>query len=454
MNEQKTTEAKQPMNTIAKEFNLIARPTQELEGRFQVPGDKSISHRSIMLGAIAEGTTRVANFLQGDDSMATLQAFRDMSIDIELSADEVIIKGAGMYGLKPAKKALWLGNSGTAMRLMTGLLSAQSFACELTGDASLSSRPMARVSTPLAAMGANISSVDGHAPLSIRPVSRLHGIDYQLPVASAQIKSALLFAGLYADSATIIREPGVTRNHSELMMQSFGVTIERHDADKHNSWLQLTPAKQLIAQDITVPGDISSSAFFLVAASIAAKADVVIEAVGINATRSGVLDILRLMGANIALSNTRLLGSEPVADLHIKPAQLQAIDIPEHLVPLAIDEFPVLFIAAACAQGTTRLRGAAELRVKESDRISTMVEGLQQLGIQAQALEDGADIQGGTMTGGEVKSHDDHRIAMAFVVASMAAQQPIRILQCRNIHTSFPGFVGLAQKIGFQLDID
>lgn len=444
-----TQHAEQP-----REFDLIAQPAQELEGRFQVPGDKSISHRSIMLGAIAQGTTRVRNFLQGDDSMATLQAFRDMSVDIEQNAGEVIIQGVGMHGLQPAQQALWLGNSGTAMRLMTGLLAAQSFASELTGDASLSSRPMARVSEPLASMGADISSVDGHAPLHIQPVASLHGIDYQLPVASAQIKSALLFAGLYAKTATIIREPGVTRNHSELMMQAFGVTIERHEIDKSNSWVQLTPPKELISQDIIVPGDISSSAFFLVAASIAAKADVLIEAVGINATRSGVLDILRLMGANITLSNQRLLASEPVADVHIKPAQLQAIDIPEHLVPLAIDEFPVLFIAAACAQGTTRLRGAAELRVKESDRISTMVEGLQQLGIQATALEDGADIEGGTLTGGTVNSYHDHRIAMAFVVASMAAQQPIRVLQCRNIDTSFPGFVALAQQIGFDLTID
>ena len=438
----------------SKEFNLIAKPTQALKGKIKVPGDKSISHRSIMLGAIAEGTTRVSNFLQGDDSMATLQAFREMSVDIQQSADEVIIKGVGMHGLRPAKQALWLGNSGTAMRLMAGLLAAQPFASELTGDASLSSRPMTRVSKPLTAMGADISSVDGHAPLKIKPVSGLHGIDYQLPVASAQIKSALLFAGLYADSVTTIKEPGITRNHSELMMQAFGVDIKKKETSQHTHWLQLTPAKKLIGQNIAIPGDISSSAFFLVAASIAAKADILIEEVGINASRSGVIDILRLMGADIELRNKRFLASEPVADLYIKPSPLKAIDIPEHLVPLAIDEFPAIFIAAACAQGTTRLRGAAELRVKESDRISTMVEGLQTLGIQATALEDGANIKGGVMKGGEVNSYHDHRIAMAFVIASMAAQQPIRILQCKNIHTSFPGFIQLAQKIGFNLYFD
>ena len=428
------------------EFDLIAQPAKTVEGRVQVPGDKSISHRSIMLGAIATGVTRVRNFLQGDDSLATLQAFQQMGVKIEENNKEIVIHGVGKHGLSQPEQPLWLGNSGTAMRLMTGLLSAQPFASTLIGDESLSSRPMTRVTKPLHTMGATINATgSGHAPLHIEPVSQLQGIEYTLPIASAQIKSSVLFAGLYADSVTTIHEPSITRNHTELMMQAFGVDIKTNDA------IVLNPANSLIGQDITIPGDISSSAFFLVAATLAAQGDMVIEQVGINPTRAGVIDILQLMGADLRIDNRRECGCEGVADIRIRPAQLHGIDIPERLVSLAIDEFPVLFIAAACAKGTTRLTGAAELRVKESDRISAMVEGLQRLGIKSKALDDGAVIEGGTMTGGTVNSYHDHRIAMAFAIASLVASDPIHIRQCRNIQTSFPDFIDLANRVGLSL---
>lgn len=430
------------------EFHLD--PGGVLKGRIRVPGDKSISHRSIMLGSLAEGVTRVSGFLEGEDSLATLRAFRAMGVEIEgPEAGRVTIRGVGMHGLKQPDGPLDLGNSGTSMRLLAGLLAGQGFEATLTGDASLSTRPMRRVTEPLARMGARIETTEaGTAPLHIRPVEKLHGIDYEMPVASAQVKSAILLAGLYAEGETCVTEPAPTRDHTERMLRGFGYEVRRQ-----GSRICLAGGARLMACDIDVPADISSAAFFLVGASIAPGSDLLLEHVGMNPTRDGVITILRLMGADIEVSNERDVGGEPVADLRVRHAHLQGIHIPEELVPLAIDEFPALFVAAACAEGETVLSGAEELRVKESDRIQVMADGLRILGIEAHPTPDGMVIQGGTLGGGEVLSHADHRIAMAFAMAALRASGSIRIRDCDNVNTSFPGFARLAAEAGLNIEV-
>ncbi|GGJ79174.1 bifunctional prephenate dehydrogenase/3-phosphoshikimate 1-carboxyvinyltransferase [Pseudomonas matsuisoli] len=438
------------VDTMHSENDMIfnAQPGGTLSGRVRVPGDKSISHRSIMLGSLAEGTTEVSGFLEGEDALATLQAFRDMGVVIEGPLHgRVTIHGVGMNGLKAPPGPLYLGNSGTSMRLLSGLLAAQAFDTELTGDASLSKRPMNRVAVPLREMGAVIETgADGRPPLKIKGAQRLKGMHYDMPVASAQVKSSLLLAGLYADGQTSVTEPAPTRDHTERMLRGFGypVTTEGNTA-------RLTGGHHLKGGAIEVPADISSAAFFLVAASIAEGSELVLEHVGINPTRTGVIDILQLMGADLTLQNQREVGGEPVADIRVRSAPLKGIDIPEALVPLAIDEFPVLFVAAACAQGRTVLTGAEELRVKESDRIQSMADGLKVLGVHAEATPDGIVIEGGKMGGGEVDSHGDHRIAMAFSVASLRASAPIRIHDCANVATSFPNFLELAKRVGLRV---
>ncbi len=432
--------------------NYITKPGGKLSGEFRVPGDKSISHRSIMLGSLAEGTTEVTGFLEGEDSLATLQSFRDMGVVIEgPHRGRVTVHGVGLHGLKTPPNALYLGNSGTSMRLLSGLMSAQNFDVEMTGDASLSKRPMNRVADPLRTMGAVIDSAEnGRPPLKITGGQPLKGIHYELPMASAQVKSCLLLAGLYAEGETTVIEPAPTRDHTERMLKGFGYPVEV-DGPK----VTVRPGGKLTATAIDVPSDISSAAFFMVAASIAKDSDITLQHVGINPTRIGVINILRLMGANIELLNEREVGGEPVADLRIRGAQLKGIQIPEDQVPLAIDEFPSIFIAAACAEGTTVLTGAEELRVKESDRIQAMVDGLQILGVDAQGTEDGAIIKGfgseGSFNGGEVESVDDHRIAMSFTIASLRANAPILVKDCANVATSFPGFVELASGCGIQV---
>jgi 3-phosphoshikimate 1-carboxyvinyltransferase len=431
-----------------KDLTYIANPGGSLSGRIRVPGDKSISHRSIMLGSLAEGTTEVEGFLEGEDALATLQAFRDMGVVIEgPNNGRVTIHGVGLHGLKAPAGPLYLGNSGTSMRLLSGILSAQAFDTTLTGDASLSKRPMNRVANPLREMGAVIETAEeGRPPMIIRGGQRLKGIHYDMPMASAQVKSCLLLAGLYAEGETSIKEPAPTRDHTERMLQGFGypVTVESNVA-------KVRSGAKLTANRIEVPADISSAAFFLVAGSIAENSELVLEHVGINPTRTGVIDILRLMGGDITLENQREVGGEPVADLRVRSATLKGIEIPEELVPLAIDEFPVLFVAASCADGRTVLRGAEELRVKESDRIQVMADGLNILGVSATPTPDGVVIEGGPMGGGEVESHGDHRIAMAFSVASLRASAPIRIRDCANVATSFPGFLELAAKAGIRV---
>ncbi len=435
--------------------NYVAKPGGKLSGEFRVPGDKSISHRSIMLGSLAEGTTEVTGFLEGEDSLATLQSFRDMGVVIEgPHRGRVTVHGVGLHGLKIPPNALYLGNSGTSMRLLSGLMAAQSFDVEMTGDVSLSKRPMDRVANPLREMGAVIESADkGRPPLKIKGGQPLKGIHYVLPMASAQVKSCLLLAGLYAEGETTVIEPAPTRDHTERMLKGFGYPV-----DVDGPKVTVRPGGKLMATAIDVPSDISSAAFFMVAASIAKDSDITLQHVGINPTRVGVINILRQMGANIEMLNEREVGGEPVADLRIRSAQLKGIQIPEDQVPLAIDEFPAIFIAAACAEGATVLTGAEELRVKESDRIQAMVDGLQILGVDAVGTEDGAIIKGfgseGSFNGGEVDSVDDHRIAMSFTIASLRANAAIVVKDCANVATSFPGFVELASGAGIQVSVE
>jgi 3-phosphoshikimate 1-carboxyvinyltransferase len=427
---------------------FLAQPGGSVNGRIRVPGDKSISHRSIMLGSLADGVTEVEGFLEGEDALATIQAFRDMGVVIEgPHKGRVTVHGVGLDGLKAPAGALYMGNSGTSMRLLSGLLAAQPFDTTLTGDPSLSKRPMNRVAKPLREMGAVIETgPEGRPPLTIRGGQKLMGMHYEMPMASAQVKSCLLLAGLYAGGETAVTEPAPTRDHTERMLRGFGYPVAVDGATA-----TVKSGHRLTGTQIEVPADISSAAFFLVAASIAEGAELVLEHVGINPTRTGVIEILKLMGGDITLENPREVGGEPVADLRVRAAKLKGIDIPEDLVPLAIDEFPVLFIAAACAEGRTVLRGAEELRVKESDRIQVMADGLQALGVKAEPTPDGIVIHGGPIGGGDVWAHGDHRIAMSFSVASLRATAPIRIHDCANVATSFPNFLALSEQVGIRV---
>ena len=446
-------------DTIDPKSNVIfnVEPGGALSGQIRVPGDKSISHRSIMFGSLAVGTTEITGFLEGEDSLATLQAFKDMGVHIEgPNNGKVCIKGVGMHGLKTPSGPLNLGNSGTSMRLLAGLLTGQSFNTVLTGDASLSGRPMRRITEPLSDMGAVIGTTEnGTAPLSICGDQAIRGIDYTMSVASAQVKSCLLLAGLYAQGRTCVTEPAPTRDHTERMLAGFGYPVERISHDKNSSTACVDGGGKLIATNVEVPADISSAAFFMVGASIAAGSDIVLQHVGINPTRLGVVNILQLMGADLTVNNEREVGGEPVADIRVRSAQLKGIRIPEDQVALAIDEFPALFIAAACAEGETVLTGARELRVKESDRIQAMADGLQILGVDAKTTEDGMIIQGkgekGLVGSGCVESHGDHRIAMSFAMAALRASGPVSIGNCANVDTSFPRFAELARNAGLSV---
>ena len=430
-------------------LRFIVSPGGSLNGQLRVPGDKSISHRSIMLGSLAEGETEVSGFLEGEDSLATLMAFRAMGVHIEgPDAGSVRIQGVGLQGLKAPADTLYLGNSGTSMRLMSGLLAGQAFDATLTGDVSLSGRPMKRVVGPLTTMGAVIdTTATGTAPLRIQGGASLAGIDYDMPVASAQVKSSLLLAGLYASGRTCVSEPAPTRDHTERMLTGMGYPVERT-----GKRVCLEGGGSLHGITIDIPADISSAAFFLVGASIAPGSELLLEHVGMNPTRTGIIDILQRMGADITIMNEQDVGGEPVADLRVKSAQLRGVDIPPELVPLAIDEFPVIFVAAACAQGRTVLTGAEELRVKESDRIQVMADGLTSLGVNAQATADGMIIEGGPMGAGRVDSHGDHRIAIAFSMAALRASGDIEINDCANVNTSFPGFVEQAGRAGLGIN--
>lgn len=423
--------------------SLVSCPVQSLKGTITVPGDKSISHRAVLFGAIAEGMTTITGCLNAEDCMATKAAFRSMGVTIaDASNDSLVIHGVGKYGLRAPKEPIQCGNSGTTMRLLAGLLAAQSFDSELIGDASLQKRPMRRISDPLTQMGADIATTQGCPPLRIRGGHPLHGLSYDMPISSAQVKSCIILAGLYAEGHTSVTEQLPTRDHTERMLKAFSYPVLLNGRT-------LTVNQKHVCRGTTirVPGDISSAAFFIVAATLIPHADLWIRDVGINATRTGIIDILTHMGANIEIVNQRIWGEELVADLHIQHAPLRGIEIPATCVPSAIDEFPAIFIAASCAIGTTILHGAEELRHKESDRVAAMVDGLRTLGISACTKESTVSIEGGILQGGVIDSRHDHRIAMAFAIAGAKATSPVTIRQSENIKTSFPNFVEAANSI-------
>ena len=434
---------------ISNQLSFNVQPGGQVVGLIRVAGDKSISHRSIILASIADGLTRVTGFLEGEDALNTVAAFREMGVTIVGPENgELTIYGIGKNGLQAPRRPLYMGNSGTAMRLLAGLLAAQSFDSELTGDESLNERPMDRVAQPLRSMGANIETGEsGTPPLAIRG-SKLKGITYEMPIASAQVKSCLLLAGLYAEGQTKTLEPAPCRDHTERMLQGFGYEVV---VDKEEGSSAVIGGANLKATQIDVPGDISSAAFFLVAAAITPDSDLILQHVGVNPTRIGIINLLRDMGADIESSNERLVGGEPVADLRVRYQPLKGIVISDAQIPLAIDEFPVLFIAAACAEGDTVLRGAHELRVKESDRLNAMAQGLNILGVVVETFDDGIKITGGQMGGGALDSFGDHRIAMAFTVAGLRSESSIDIANCANVATSFPNFVELATKVGMRI---
>ena len=445
--------------SMTQQFTILPG-AKSFQGKFSVPGDKSVSHRSIMFGAIAEGTTHVTGFLEGEDALATLQAFREMGVNIEGPKNgEVTIHGVGMQGLKAPSGELYMGNSGTSMRLLAGMLSAQKFDSVMTGDASLSKRPMERIAKPLREMGAQIQTTGerGTPPISISGNQNLQGIHYDLPMASAQVKSGILLAGLWAEGETSITEPEPTRDHSERMLRAFGYEVKTT-----GNRISLQGGGKLVGTDIQVPSDISSAAFFMVGAAITEGSDVTLEAVGINPTRTGVIEILKQMGADIRVENERVAGGEPIADIRIRGTRtLKGIHMPEDQVPLAIDEFPSLFIAAACAEGRTILTGAAELRVKESDRIQVMADGLITMGIDCTPTEDGIIIEGkgksgdwsAIFNGGEIESHHDHRIAMSFSMAGLRTSGEIKIIGTETVATSFPTFTELTNQAGLSIQV-
>lgn len=454
--------AKKPFmenNHVTQQFTILPG-AKTFQGKFTVPGDKSVSHRSIMFGAIAEGTTHVTGFLEGEDALATLQAFRDMGVSIEGPKNgEVTIHGVGMQGLKAPAGAIYMGNSGTSMRLLAGMLSAQQFDSVMTGDASLTKRPMERIAKPLREMGAQIQTTGerGTPPVSITGAQTLKGIHYDLPMASAQVKSGILLAGLWAEGETSVTEPEPTRDHTERMLRAFGYEVKTE-----GNRITLQGGGKLVGTDIQVPSDISSAAFFMVGAAITENSDVTLEAVGINPTRTGVIEILKQMGADLSVENERIAGGEPIADIRIRGSRtLKGIHVPEDQVPLAIDEFPALFIAAACAEGQTVLTDAAELRVKESDRIQVMADGLKTMGIDCTPTDDGIIIQGkgkagdwsAVFTGGEIESHHDHRIAMSFSIAGLRTSGEIKIIGTETVATSFPTFTELAGVAGLNIQV-
>ncbi len=427
----------------------IASRGGPLRGELVVPGDKSISHRSIMLASLADGVSRIEGFLEGEDARATEAIFRQLGVRIDVPSEGVrIVHGVGIDGLRGTSEPLDCGNAGTGMRLLAGLLAGQSFDSVLVGDESLSKRPMRRVTVPLAKMGARIDTAEGGLPpLRIHGGTALQGIDFASEIASAQVKSAMLLAGLYAQGTTVVHEPHPTRDYTERMLKALGWPIEFSPG-----YAKLEGGHRLSAADIVVPADFSSAAFFIVAATLVRGSELRLKRVGINPRRTGLLHVLRMMGADIREENAGEQGGEPVCDLVVRHAPLRGIEVPREHVADMIDEFPVLFIAAASAEGKTVVSGAAELRVKESDRIATMADGLRALGVQVDETPDGATIHGGAdIGGGRIDSHGDHRIAMSFAVAAQHSSGEVVIDDVANVATSFPGFDALARQAGFGL---
>ncbi len=437
----------------------FCQPGGAISGEIRVPGDKSISHRALILGSVAEGDTELRGVLESENCLATMAALRDLGVRIvRLGRNRVLIPGVGLDGLRAAPHALNLGSGATPLRLFMGLLAADKFDSTLLGDASLMRRPMERVAVPLRLMNADISTHNGLPPVSIRGGRHLQAIDYELPVASAQLKSALLLAGLRADGRTRVAEPVQTRDHTERLLSAFGVEVLRQYRG-----VAIEGGQTLRGTEIEIPGDFSSAAFFIVLGCLAAERGLTLRGVGINPTRTGLLDLLGLMGADIRVRpkgepeppgrNTTQVVGEPLADIEVRASRLRGITVPESMVTLTIDEFPVFFIAAACAEGETLVRGVHELRVKESDRLAAMAEGLARLGVEHELLPDGLWIRGGAgFSGGSVDSHGDHRIAMAFAVASARASGPLEIRDVANVATSFPGFVQTAQAVGLPIE--
>jgi 3-phosphoshikimate 1-carboxyvinyltransferase len=441
------------MTTASTGARYRVQPGGEVAGELTVPGDKSISHRALMLGGIAEGETEITGFLAGEDCLATLRALQALGVRIERPEPQrVRVSGRGMEGLIAAAAPLDMGNAGTAMRLFMGLLAPQTFDSTLIGDDSLMRRPMERVAVPLRLMGADIATQEGRPPVQIHGTPKLRALDYALPVASAQVKSAVLLAGLRAFGRTRLTEPAPSRDHTERMLSAFGVEVLREGAT-----VAVEGGQRLRGTPVAVPADFSSAAFFIVAGCLAAERGLLLRNVGVNPTRTGLLEMLRLMGADIRVHTQRqdaAAGAEPIADIEVRKSRLKGIRVPESLVPLSIDEFPVFFIAAAVAEGETLVRGALELRVKESDRLAAMTQGLSVLGVESQLLDDGLWLRGGSgLGGGTIESHGDHRIAMAFAVAGLAARGAIEIRDVANVATSFPGFVEIARSAGLQIEI-
>jgi 3-phosphoshikimate 1-carboxyvinyltransferase len=441
------------MTTAGTGSRYRVQPGGEVAGELTVPGDKSISHRALMLGGIADGETEITGFLAGEDCLATLRALQALGVRIERPEPQrVLVSGRGVEGLTAAAAPLDMGNAGTAMRLFMGLLAPQAFDSTLIGDESLMRRPMERVAVPLRLMGADLTTQEGRPPVRIHGTPKLRALDYDLPVASAQVKSAVLLAGLKAFGRTRVTEPAPSRDHTERMLSAFGVEVLRE-----GSTVAVEGGQRLTGRPVAVPADFSSAAFFLVAGCLAAERGLLLRRVGVNPTRTGLLEMLRLMGADIrvhALRQEADAGGEPIADIEVRKSRLKGIRVPESLVPLSIDEFPVFFIAAAVAEGETLVRGALELRVKESDRLAAMAQGLSALGVENQLLDDGLWLRGGAdLAGGTIESHGDHRIAMAFAVAGLAARGAIEIRDVANVATSFPGFLEIARSAGLKIEM-
>ena len=442
-------------------MNLTVKPGQALKGKVVIPGDKSISHRSIMCAALAEGNSVIRGFLKGDDCLATLNAFSKMGVNVDHHDNEIVVHGVGLRGLKKPDSDIYLGNSGTSIRLMSGLLCGQSFSSTLKGDASLSSRPMERIVTPLTAMGANISSSKGgNPPLEINPSERLKAFSYELPIASAQVKSCLMFAGLYVDGAVVIKEKIQTRDHTELMFKKFGINVFIEESEGLKE-IRVLPPKSMDAAEINIPGDFSSAAFFVLAALITPGSDLTLMNIGINKTRIALLEALKEMGADIKLSNV-INEYEPCADISIKASKLKGITLNPKLIPNLIDELPVLFIAASLAEGQTIIRGAEELREKESDRLEAMSNSLKMLRVKFKMYDDGIDIQGlnqevHTSNSGmpfmasRINSFGDHRIAMTSAIACTRANDRSFIEDTENVTTSFPNFLEICEEVGLDI---
>ena len=431
---------------------MIFTRANTLKGTVTVPGDKSISHRSVMFGALAEGTTRVTNFLRGADCLSTIDCFRKLGIKVEESPQEILVHGKGLHGLSAPSSILDVGNSGTTTRLMSGILAGQRFESKLSGDESLNSRPMKRIIEPLTQMGANISSIlrNGCAPLYITP-GRLHGIHYNSPVASvasAQVKSCILLAGLYADGKTSVTEPSLSRNHTELMLKEFGADVHTtHDIGSTKATASISPCKELYGQKITVPGDISSAAYFLAAGLIVPDSEIVIENVGINPTRAGILKVCEDMGGDISLLNERVEGGEKIADILVRTSKLHGTTIQGDIIPTLIDEIPVIAVMAAVAEGTTIIKDAAELKVKETDRIETICDNLKAMACNVTPTSDGMIITGGKLKGASIHTLLDHRIAMAFSIAALVAEGNTKILDSKCVDVSYPTFYDTFEEL-------